>query len=149
MKFFAILPATLFAASPVLASPYVNVENNAGFSGSNFIGHVTDFHLGYEGGTIVPYDRCLRGGYGLIQWTSIERYIGLGSHCTELKQDPSGLKCQTDYLIKEMKFRKDLFAFQTNHQTIPYYMNAAYYWLGWGVHGNRTQHTYSFLTKLQ
>ena len=50
MKFFAILPATLFAASPVLASPYVNVENNAGFSGSNFIGHVTDFHLGYENG---------------------------------------------------------------------------------------------------
>ena len=50
MKFFAILPATLFAASPVLASPYVNVENNAGFSGSNFTGHVTDFHLGYEGG---------------------------------------------------------------------------------------------------
>ena len=37
MKFFAILPATLFAASPVLAGPYVNVENNAGFSGSNFI----------------------------------------------------------------------------------------------------------------
>ena len=48
MKFFAILPATLFAASPVLAGPYVNVENNAGFSGSNFTGHVTDFHLGYE-----------------------------------------------------------------------------------------------------
>ena len=40
----------MFAASPVLAGPYVNVENNAGFSGSNFIGHVTDFHLGYEGG---------------------------------------------------------------------------------------------------
>jgi len=53
MKFFAILPATLFAASPVLASPYVNVENNAGFSGSNFIGHVTDFHLGYESGNEV------------------------------------------------------------------------------------------------
>ena len=53
MKFFAILPATLFAASPVLAGPYVNVENNAGFSGSNFIGHVTDFHLGYESGNEV------------------------------------------------------------------------------------------------
>ena len=53
MKFFAILPATLFAASPVLASPYVNVENNAGFSGSNFNGHVTDFHLGYESGNDV------------------------------------------------------------------------------------------------
>ena len=102
-----------------------------------------------EGGAIVPYDRCLRGGYGLIQWTSINRYNGLGSHCTERNEDPSGLKCQTDYMIKEMRFRKDLYAFQINHQTIPYYMNAAYYWLGWGVHGNRTQHAYSFLTKLQ
>jgi len=50
MKIFAILPAALFAASPVLAGPYANVENNAGFSGSNFNGHVTDFHLGYESG---------------------------------------------------------------------------------------------------
>ena len=23
-----------------------------------------------EGGAIVPYDRCLRGGYGLIKWTT-------------------------------------------------------------------------------
>jgi len=53
MKIFAILPAALFAASPVLAGPYVNVENNAGFSGSNFNGHVTDFHLGYESGNDV------------------------------------------------------------------------------------------------
>jgi hypothetical protein len=53
MKIFAILPAALFAASPVLAGPYANVENNAGFSGSNFNGHVTDFHLGYESGNDV------------------------------------------------------------------------------------------------
>lgn len=51
MKIFAILPAALFAASPVLAGPYVNVENNAGFTGSNFGGHVTDFHVGYESST--------------------------------------------------------------------------------------------------
>ena len=102
-----------------------------------------------EGGAIVPYDRCLSGGYGLIQWTSTERYIGLGSHCTKRKQDPSGLKCQTDYMIHEMRFRKDLYAFQTNHQQVGYYMNAAYYWLGWGIHGNRTKYTYSFLTKLK
>ena len=53
MKIFAILPAALFAATPVFAGPYVNVENNAGFSGSNFNGHVTDFHLGYESGNDV------------------------------------------------------------------------------------------------
>jgi hypothetical protein len=51
MKFFAILPAALFAAAPALAGPYVNVENNAGFTGSDFNGHVTDFHLGYENST--------------------------------------------------------------------------------------------------
>jgi hypothetical protein len=48
MKFFAILPAALVAATPALAGPYVNIENNAGFTGSDFNGHVTDFHLGYE-----------------------------------------------------------------------------------------------------
>lgn len=102
-----------------------------------------------EGGAIVPYDRCLRGGYGLIQWTSKHRYIGLGTHCAKRNEDPSGLKCQTDYMIHEMRFRKDLYAFQTNHQQVGYYMNAAYYWLGWGIHGNRTKYTYSFLTKLK
>ena len=102
-----------------------------------------------EGGTIIPYDRCLNGGYGLIQWTSKHRYDGLGTFCAKRKDDPSSLKCQTDYMIHELRFRDDLSSFLTNHQTVPYYMNAAYYWLGWGVHGNRTKHTYSFLNKLQ
>lgn len=51
MKILAILPAALFAAAPALAGPFVNIENNAGFSGSDFNGHVTDFHLGYEDST--------------------------------------------------------------------------------------------------
>lgn len=50
MKFFAILPAALFAAAPAVAGPYVNIENNAGFVGSDFQGHTTDFHFGVEGG---------------------------------------------------------------------------------------------------
>jgi hypothetical protein len=102
-----------------------------------------------EGGAIVPYDRCLNRGYGLIQWTSKHRYEGLGTFCAERKADPSSLECQTSYMIHELRFRDDLSSFLTNHQTVPYYMNAAYYWLGWGIHGNRTQHTYSFLNKLQ
>lgn len=48
MKFLAILPAAAILATPAVAGPYVNIENNAGFTGSNFNGHVTDFHLGYE-----------------------------------------------------------------------------------------------------
>jgi len=102
-----------------------------------------------EGGAIVPYDRCLRGGYGLIQWTTPARYDGLGLFCKKYSCDPSNLEGQTRYMINEMRFRNDLYAFQTNHQQVPYYMNAAYYWLGWGIHGNRTKYTYSFLSKLK
>lgn len=101
-----------------------------------------------EGGAIVPYDRCLRGGYGLIQWTTTNRYKGLGSFCLKYKCNPSSIEGQTRYMINEMRFRNDLYAFQTNHQQVGYYMNAAYYWLGWGIHGNRTRYTYSFLSKL-
>jgi len=49
MKFLAILPATLIAAAPALAGPYVNVEANSGFTGSDYSGTTTDFHVGYEG----------------------------------------------------------------------------------------------------
>jgi hypothetical protein len=102
-----------------------------------------------EGGAIVPYDQCLRGGYGLIQWTSENRYDGLGIFCKKYECDPSSLKGQTQYMINEMRFRGDLYAFQTNHQTVDYYMNSAYYWLGWGVHGKRTIYSYTFLNKLK
>jgi hypothetical protein len=48
MKLIAILPAALIAAAPVCAGPYAVIENNAGFTGSDFTGHTTDFHVGYE-----------------------------------------------------------------------------------------------------
>lgn len=102
-----------------------------------------------EGGAIVAYDHCLRGGYGLIQWTTQARYDGLGLFCKKYNCDPSSIQGQTRYMINEMKFRNDLYAFQTNHQSVSYYMNSAYHWLGWGIHGNRTKHTYTFLNKLQ
>jgi hypothetical protein len=49
MKILAILPAALFAAAPAIAGPYVNVEANSGFVGSEYGGTVIDNHLGYEG----------------------------------------------------------------------------------------------------
>ena len=53
-------------ASPVLAGPYANVENNAGFTGSNFNGSVTDMHVGYEGGD-GAYGFYLQGGPAYVQ----------------------------------------------------------------------------------
>ena len=49
MKFLAILPATLIAAAPAMAGPYANIEANSGFTGSDYTGTATDFHLGVEG----------------------------------------------------------------------------------------------------
>ena len=49
MKILTIIPAAIFAASPVLAGPYANVEMNSGYSGSDFTGSATDVHVGYEG----------------------------------------------------------------------------------------------------
>ena len=102
-----------------------------------------------EGGAIVPYDRCLRGGYGLIQWTTQKRYDGLGKFCKRYGCDPSSLVGQTRYMINEGQFRAELDHFQTRYQQIPYYMTSAYYWLGWGIKGNRERYAYSFLDKLK
>jgi len=49
MKFLAILPATLIAAAPAMAGPYANIEANSGFTGSDYTGTSTDFHVGFEG----------------------------------------------------------------------------------------------------
>tara|TARA_R100001198_G_C5047393_1_gene105097 strand:- start:62 stop:442 length:381 start_codon:yes stop_codon:yes gene_type:complete len=35
-------------ASPAFAGPYLNVENNSGWSGTDFLGSATDLHVGYE-----------------------------------------------------------------------------------------------------
>ena len=51
-----------------------------------------------EGGARVSYRNCLSGGYGLIQWTSVNRYNNLGKFCEKFSCDPSSLEGQTRYL---------------------------------------------------
>ena len=46
---FAAAAALAFAPAAALAGPYVNVEANSGFTGSNYTGTNTDLHVGYEG----------------------------------------------------------------------------------------------------
>jgi len=50
MKSIIATGILLGLGSAAVAGPYVNIENNAGFTGSDFNAHVTDFHLGYEDG---------------------------------------------------------------------------------------------------
>ena len=101
-----------------------------------------------EGGSRVPYTQCYSGGYGLIQWTTAGRYNNLGKFCAKYDCDPSSLEGQTRYMINENIFQTQLPYFEGSGQTVSYYMNAAYRWLGWGIHGARTNYAYDYTKKL-
>ena len=101
-----------------------------------------------EGGARVPYDRCYSGGYGLIQWTSTNRYLGLGRFAKKYGYDPSSLEGQTAYMINEYTFQKYLPEFEGTGRTVDQYMVGAYYWLGWGINGYRQQYAYDYTKKL-
>ena len=101
-----------------------------------------------EGGARVPYGDCHRGGYGLIQWTSIGRYNNLGKFCNKYDCDPSSLEGQTRYMINESVIQRYLPEFEGRGKTVDQYMVAAYYWLGWGIKGYRQQYAYEYTKKL-
>ena len=102
-----------------------------------------------EGGARVSYESCHSGGYGLIQWTSINRYNNLGKFCEKYSCDPSSLEGQTRFMINETIFQRYLPMFEGNGQTVRQYMVPAYYWLGWGIKGNRELYAYDYHKKLK
>ena len=59
-KISLILATTLFSA-PVVAGPYVNVETNASYTGSDYQSRATDLHVGYEN-TAGLVDWYVQGG---------------------------------------------------------------------------------------
>lgn len=101
-----------------------------------------------EGGARVNYERCYSGGYGLIQWTTLGRYNGLGSFARKYGCNPSTLECQTRYMINERQFQNALPFFQRKGLTINDYMRPSYRWLGWGIHGSRTQYSHQYHGKM-
>lgn len=109
---------------------------------SNFTANVC------EGGARVSYSECHSGGYGLIQWTSIGRYNNLGKFCNNFGCDPSTLEGQTRYMINESTFQRYLPMFEGSGQTVRQYMVPAFYWLGWGIKGNRELYSYDYVKKM-
>ena len=101
-----------------------------------------------EGGARVPYHQCHRGGFGLIQWTTINRYRGLGEFAKKYGGDPSSLDTQLRYLVNEYQWQKIESKMKTPGMKLSYYMDAAYYWLGWGIHGNRTHYANDYYARL-
>ncbi|AGH06881.1 hypothetical protein Sn250709_204 [Synechococcus phage S-RIM2] len=101
-----------------------------------------------EGGARVSYLDCTRGGYGLIQWTSLGRYNNLGKFCAKYGCDPSSLEGQTRYMINESVFQRYLPEFEGMGRNVSQYMVPAYYWLGWGIKGNREIYAWDYSKKL-
>ena len=101
-----------------------------------------------EGGTRPGYHGCRRGGFGLIQWTTQGRYAGLGRHAQATGGSPTELNTQLAYLVTEVEWKKVEHIFKDEGRSISSYMQAAYRWLGWGVHGNRTVYAQDYYGRL-
>ena len=101
-----------------------------------------------EGGARVEYENCHTGGYGLIQWTSLARYAGLGAFAMKYNCDPSSLACQTRYMMNEYQFQSILPDLKEGCKTIDQYMKPAYSWLGWGVYGQRGTYAEEYRQRL-
>ena len=101
-----------------------------------------------EGGARVPYEHCHSGGFGLIQWTTTGRYDGLGRHAKNMGLNPSTTEAQLSYLFTEREWRSVEPYMKTPGKTIEWYMKHAYKWLGWGVHGARTDYAYNYARML-
>ena len=63
--FAAVAAAPLFAGA-ALAGPYVNVEGNSGWSGSNYTSTTTDLHVGYEGALGESASYYVQGGASVV-----------------------------------------------------------------------------------
>jgi len=101
-----------------------------------------------EGGARVTYGSCYSGGYGLIQWTSPHRYRGLGDHARATGGNASSLETQLSYMVTEREWKAACRKFTTPEQSMGYYMDAAYTWLGWGIDGNRGQYSKNYYDRL-
>ena len=63
---FAATAALSVSAGAAVAGPYVNVETNAGWTGSEYGGAVTDMHVGYEGDLGSSASYYVQGGASLV-----------------------------------------------------------------------------------
>lgn len=100
-----------------------------------------------EGGSRTQYHHCGRG-YGLIQWTSADRYYGLGDFAKRFGGNPSSFQTQLGYLTTEVQWKRIADRMKTPGKSINRYMDYAYSWIGWGIHGARTSYAHEYASKL-
>ena len=100
-----------------------------------------------EGGSRTGYHNCY-GGFGIIQWTSANRYYGLGDFAKRIGGSPSTLDTQLRYLTTEVQWQRIEDRMKMPGKSIDSYMDYAYSWIGWGHHGARTSYAYDYANRL-
>ena len=76
---FAATAALSMSAGAALAGPYVNVESNASWSGDDYVGAVTDIHVGFGGDLGEDASWYIQGGPAVLAIDGAEnetRYSG-------------------------------------------------------------------------
>ena len=85
----AAVAAVPFVSSVALAGPYVNIENNAGYTGSDYNAAITDFHVGYDGSISESAGYYVQAGPAIVSvdgedsTTEFSGKAGLGIDVTE------------------------------------------------------------------
>jgi outer membrane autotransporter protein len=111
MKALLLAGAASFMAAPALAGPYVNIENNAGFTGSDFEGSVTETHVGYEGDLGESAAWYIQGGPAFVSpdgddtTTELSGKVGIGADVTDRINLYAEIAAQTQ---DEINFDEDL-----------------------------------------
>ena len=86
---FAASAALFASAGAAFAGPYVNVEANAGWTGSDYNSTTTDLHVGYEGALGESASYYVQGGASIVSPDGAESdtvpsgKAGLGLSLTE------------------------------------------------------------------
>lgn len=111
MKSLLIAGAASFLAAPAFAGPYVNIENNAGFTGTDYSGSVTETHVGFEGALGESAGWYVQGGPAFVSpdggetTTELSGKVGIGVDVTEQLELYGEVAAATQ---GEMDFDQDL-----------------------------------------
>ena len=90
---------------------------------SRFISNICEEVLEFL--TLVAIGVGMESSSGLPE----NRYRGLGLFAEKYGCDPSEFKCQTQYMINEPVFQKNLPRFEGAGQSVSQYMIPSYYWM--------------------
>ena len=111
MKALLLAGAASFMAAPAFAGPYVNIENNAGFTGSDFEGSVTETHAGYEAALGEDAAWYVQAGPAFVSpdgedtTTELSGKVGIGADVTDRINLYAEIAAQTQ---DEINFDEDL-----------------------------------------